>query len=160
MKDESGEGGPGVFVGVEVGDFFVYTRACFRRSLYGDGTDAVVAFAQLAVSEGYGVGMGAGDALEGVLVEFVAAADDGMLEVLPDGWGAIEGADDNAEGKDSEDEKEVPTREDGKEMEGVEDGSEGTVARESILLEPGSVSWQDRRGLRRGPERNRCRASR
>ena len=99
-----------------------------------------MAFAQLAVSEGYGVGMGAGDAFEGVLVEFVAAADDGMAEVLPDGGGAVEGADDDAEGKDGEDEKEVPTREDGEEMEGFEDGSEGAVAREGILLEPGSIA--------------------
>ena len=130
MKDESGEGGPGVFVGIEVRDFFVYIRpgACFGRSLYGDGTDAVVAFEQLAVSEGHRVGMGTGDAFESILIEFVAAADDGMAEVLPDGGGAIEGADDDAEGKDGEDEKEVPTGEYGEEMEGVEDGSEGTVA--------------------------------
>ncbi len=84
--------------------------------------------------------MGAGDAFECVLVEFVAAANDGMAEVVPDGGGAIEGTDDDAEGKDGEDEKEIPTREDGEEMEGVEDGGEGAVAREGILLEPGSVA--------------------
>ena len=99
-----------------------------------------MAFAQLAVSEDHGVGMGAGDTFEGILVEFVAAADDGMAKVLPDGGGTIEGADDDAEGKDGENEKEVPTGEDGEEMEGVEDGSEGAVAREGILLEPGSIA--------------------
>lgn len=142
MKDESGEGGPGVFVGVEVGDFFVHTRpgACFGCNLYSDGTNAVVAFEQLAVSEGHRVGMGTGDAFEGILVEFVAAADDGMAEVLPDGGGAIEGADDNAESKDGEDKKEVPTGKDGEEMEGVEDGSEGPIAWEGVLLEPGSIA--------------------
>lgn len=84
--------------------------------------------------------MSAGDAFEGVLVELVAATDDGMAKILPDGGGAIESADDDAESEDGEDEKEVPTGKDGEEMEGVEDGGEGTVTREGILLEPGGVT--------------------
>lgn len=137
MKDEGGEGGPGIFIGVQIGDGFmigifgtgIRAGASPVRALYDNGTDAIVAFAQLAVSKGHGVGVGAGDAFESVLVEFVAAADDGLAEVLPDGGSAVESADDDAGGKDGEYEKKVPAREDGKELEGVEDGGEGAVAR-------------------------------
>src|SRR5579859_1797045 len=84
--------------------------------------------------------MVAGDAFEGVLVEFVAASNDGMGNVLPDGGGAIERANDDTEREYSEQEQEVPAREDGKELEGVENGSERAVARQGILLHPGGIA--------------------
>src|SRR5579859_2603045 len=84
--------------------------------------------------------MDAGNAFEGVLIEFIAAPDDGMREVLPDSGGAIERANDNTERENSEQEQEVPAREDGKELEGVEDGRERAIAWQGILLYPGSIS--------------------
>ncbi len=161
MKDEGGEGGPGIFVGIEIGNFLFLrtsilgcgrTRAIFgfdmrgtragaspARTLY-DGADAIVALAELGMRKGDGVGVGEGDTFEGVLVEFVGTADDGVFKVVPDGGGAVERADDDAGGKDGEEEEEVPAGEDGEELEGVEDGCERAVARQSILLEPGGVA--------------------
>ena len=132
MKDEGGEGGPGIFVGIEIGNrFFVVSDA---------GADAIVALTEQGMCKGNGVGVGEGDTFEGVLVEFVGTADDGVFEVVPDGGGAVERADDDAGGEDSEEEEEVPAGEDGEELKGVEDGCERAVARQSILLEPGGVA--------------------
>ncbi len=132
MKDEGGEGGPGIFVGIEIGNrFFVVSDA---------GADAIVALAEPGMRKGDGVGVGEGDTFEGVLVEFVGTADDGVFEVVPDGGRAVERADDDAGGEDGEEEEEVPAGEDGEELEGVEDGCERAVARQSILLEPGGVA--------------------
>lgn len=132
MKGKGGEGGPGVFVGVKVSDGFIAGGRA--------GADAVMAFAQFGSSEGDRIRVVTGDAFEGVQIKFVAAANDGMFEVLPDGRSAVEGADDDTESEDGENEKEVPAGEDGKELEGVEDGGERAVARQGVLLEPGGVA--------------------
>ncbi len=84
--------------------------------------------------------MATGNAFEGILVEFVAAPNDGMGEVLPDGGRAIERANNNTERENSEQEQEVPARKDGKELERVENGSERAIARQSILLYPGGIA--------------------
>src|ERR1700694_5654273 len=103
MEDEGGQGGPGIFIGVEVGGFFFLRGAVIRRRTSGRtratarvartlyGTDAVVAVAQLGCCPGDGVGMGECAAFEGVLIEFFAALYDGVLKILPDGGCAVQG---------------------------------------------------------------------
>lgn len=94
VKDEGGEGGPGVFIGIEIGDGFIIVA--------DNGTDVVMAFAQFPGGEDHRVGMVACGAFEGVLIEFLAAADNRMSEVLPDSGDAVERADDDAKNENTE----------------------------------------------------------
>lgn len=131
VEDEGGKGSPGISIGIEIGDGFIAIR--------GNGTNAIVTPAQLGAREAYRVGMNAGDAFKGILVEFLAAPDDGMGKVLPDGGRTIERANDDTERENTEQEQEVPAREDGKELERVENGRERAIARQGGLLHPGSI---------------------
>lgn len=132
VKDEGGKGGPGIFVGIKICDGLVVVGH--------NGTHAIAPLAQFGGNEGERVRMAARSAFERVLIELLAAPDDGMFEVLPDGGRAVERADNDAHRENGEQQQEVPARENGKELQRVEDGRERAVARHGVLLNPGGIA--------------------
>lgn len=132
VKDEGGKRGPGVFVGVKIRDRLIVAGH--------DGAHTIAAFAQLGSDESERVGMATRGAFKRVLIELLAAPDDGMFEVLPDGGRAVERADDDANRKDGEQQQKIPAGEDGKELQTIKDGRERAVTRQGVLLNPTGVA--------------------
>ena len=78
--------------------------------------------------------------LQSVLIEVVITSDKWMFKIMPDAWSAIQCTNNDAELEHCEQQHEIPSGKYRVESQPIKDRRKRTIARQCILLYPGSIS--------------------
>src|SRR5258708_16435985 len=123
-----------MFISVEICDFLLFPVNINRLD---HTTYPVTAFAQRVRGPRCRILVLEYNTLQGIVVEPVAASQDGMTEILPDRGQALEhAADEDTHSQQHKQEHKVPAREDGIESQPVENRSERAGFGQLIQLHP------------------------
>ena len=82
------------------------------------------------------------NALQSVLIEVIITLDKWMFKIMPDAWGTIQCTYNDAEREHCKQQHEIPTGKDRVESQPVKDRRKRTIARQCILLYPGSIAYR------------------